>query len=103
MLKVYTGLLPKGLAPYSKNVEKVRTIIAARSLREAAMLLGYSHGTIKNFFDISTDKDERVTANKSPGSVYQSSSMTDNDYKIVKQQIANNDGVDDLHYLRKRA
>lgn len=101
MLKVYVGLLPRNLAPGHKSAERVRTIVAAKSLREAAEILGINASTLKNYFDLSIERQEILTANKIPGAVFQSSGPTCADYKPVR--LPSPDNGDSLSFMHRFA
>lgn len=88
-MKVYSGLLPKGLSKEEKGLINVRTIVAAKSLREASEIIGISLGALKDKMDLSADELENLIANQQPGTIFQSSGPRMTDYKPVK--------VDELH------
>lgn len=84
-MRVYLGLLPKGLNCDTKNTDSVRTIVAAKSLREASEIIGISYSVLKNKMDLTTDPTETDIANKHPGRILQSSSPFSIDYKPMKE------------------
>ncbi len=85
-MRVYLGLLPKGLNSDTKNTDSVRTIVAAKSLSEASQIIGIRYSVLKNKMDLTTDPTETNIANKYPGCILQSSSPFSIDYKPMKER-----------------
>jgi len=75
-MKVYGGLS-------FKNGEQVRTIVAAKSAKEAAQLLGISLYHLNDYWCAAHDQNEIEVALGKPGTVFEASSSVGHDFTEV--------------------
>lgn len=74
-LKVFGGYL------HGRGRPQVRTIVAAKSQKEAAVLFGVSIGCVRSCFCETFNKIEVEIAISSPGTIFQASSVDGKDFK----------------------